>query len=311
MKNYSKLSLALFLSLTLVWACNNEKKLETPEGVEYVLIESKDGESLEEGGFAIFSLRLEDSKDSVLLNSEEVGELPIAVQDSVLSTRGPLFSILKTLKIGDSIKTKLTASEVFTQGFKQPVGPNIEKTDRLTVYAKAIQKFDTAGFMEWQKQMQQEAMKRMQKEAEKQKGIDDELIKDFLSENSIEAQKTESGLYYMVTKETSGEKAEAGDTVRVNYVGKLMDGTVFDTSYEDIARETGAYNEQREYAPLEFIVGKGRVIRGWDEGIMLLNEGSEATLYIPSGLGYGPRGSGAVIPPNSPLIFDVELVEVK
>ena len=311
MNNYKKLLLAIILSLTLVWGCNNEKKLETPEGVEYVLVDSNGGESLEEGGFAIFSLRLEDSKDSVLLDSEEVGELPIQVDDSVLSKRGPLFSILKSLKIGDSIKTKLTASEVYTQGFKQPVSPGMEKTERLTIYAKAIQKFDTAGFMEWQQQKRAEAMQKMKEEAEKQKGIDDELINDFLSENNIEAEKTESGLYYMITKETSGEKPVAGDTVRVNYVGKLMDGTVFYTSYEEVAKEAGVYNEQREYAPLEIPIGKGRVIRGWDEGIMLLNEGSKATLYIPSGLGYGTRGSGKVIPPNSPLIFEVELVEIK
>lgn len=311
MNNYKKLSVALILSLTLVWACNNEKKLETAEGVEYVLIESNGGESLEEGEFAIFLLRLLDSKDSVLLDSEEVGELPIQVDDSVLSTRGPLFSILKALKIGDSIETKLTANEVFTQGFKQPVSPDMDEMEKLTVYAKAIKKFDNTGFMEWQQQKRAEAMEKMKQEAEEQKGIDDELIKDFLAENSIEAEKTESGLYYMVTKETSGEKPESGDTVKVNYVGKLIDGTVFDTSYEDVAKEAGVYNEQREYVPLEFPIGKRRVISGWDEGIMLLNEGSEATLYIPSTLGYGPRGSGAVIPPNSTLIFDVELVEVK
>lgn len=116
------------------------------------MIDSKDGETLEEGGFAIFSLRLTDNKDSVLLDSEEVGELPIQVNDSVLSTRGPLFLILKGLKIGDSIKTKLTASEIFTQGFNQPVSPGMEKTERLTVYAKALKKFDNAGFMEWQQQ---------------------------------------------------------------------------------------------------------------------------------------------------------------
>lgn len=311
MNNYKKLSIALFFSISLIWACDSEKRLETPEGVEYVLIDSNNGEELEEGGFAIFSLRLEDSKDSVLLDSKEVGELPVQVDDSVLSTRGPLFSILKALKIGDSIKTKLTASEVYTQGFRQPVSPDMKETDRLTVYAKAIQKFDTAGFMEWQQEQKSAAMEKMKEEAEEQKGIDDELIKEFLAENNIEAEKTESGLYYMISKETSGEKPEAGDTVKVNYVGKLMDGTVFDTSYEDIAKEAGVYNEQREYTPIEIPIGKGRVIRGWDEGIMLLNEGSEGTLYIPSGLGYGARAAGAKIPANSTLIFDVELVEVK
>jgi FKBP-type peptidyl-prolyl cis-trans isomerase len=310
MNNYKSLAIGIF-SLSLFWACDSEKQEKTADGVEYVLIESNDGAAFEEGDFAIYSLKLVDSKDSVLLDSKEVGELPVQVNDSILSTRGPLFSILKELKIGDSIKTKLTASQVLTEGFRQPVSPDKDKAERLTVYAKALQKLDTAGFMAWQQQKRAEAMEKMQKDAEAQKGIDDQLIKDFLAENNIEANRTESGLFYMMTEETSGEKPEAGDTVKVNYVGKLLDGTVFDTSYEDLAKEEGVYNPQREYGPIEIPIGKGRVIRGWDEGIMLLNEGSEATLYIPSGLGYGARGSGAAVPPNSTLIFDVELVEVK
>ncbi|WP_375579899.1 FKBP-type peptidyl-prolyl cis-trans isomerase [Marivirga tractuosa] len=310
MNNYKSLAIAL-VSIIFLGACNSEKQEKTADGVEYVLIESDNGSSFEEGDFAIYSLKLIDSKDSVMLDSKDVGELPVQINDSILSTRGPLFSILKELKLGDSIKTKLTASQVLTEGFQQPVAQDKDGAERLTVYAKAIQKLDTAGFMEWQQQKRAEAMEKMQKDAEKQKGIDDEIIQGFLSENNIEAEKTESGLYYMVTEETSGEKPESGDTVRVNYVGKLLDGTVFDTSYEDVAKESDVYNPEREYGPIEIPIGKGRVIRGWDEGIMLLNEGSEATLYIPSGLGYGPRGSGAVIPPNSSLIFDVELVEVK
>ncbi|WKK78788.2 FKBP-type peptidyl-prolyl cis-trans isomerase [Marivirga arenosa] len=310
MNNYKSLAIAL-LSIIFLGACDSEKKETTQDGIDYVLVESENGESFSEGDFAIYSLKLVDSEDSVLINSEEVGELPVQIIDSVLSTRGPLFSILKELNIGDSIKTKLSASEVLTQGFRQPVAQDKDPEERLTVYAKALQKLDTAGFMEWQQQKREEAMQKQRADAEAQKGIDDQLIQDFLAKNEIEAEKTESGLYYMVTEEASGEKPEAGDTVRVNYVGRTMDGTVFDTSYEDIAKESGVYNEQREYGPIEIPIGKGRVIRGWDEGIMLLNEGSEATLYIPSGMAYGARAAGPKIPANSSLIFDVELVEVK
>ncbi|SMG20817.1 FKBP-type peptidyl-prolyl cis-trans isomerase [Marivirga sericea] len=310
MNNYKNLAIAL-ISIMLLGACNSEKKEKTADGVEYVLVESENGANFEEGDFAIFSLKLVDSKDSVLLDSEEVGELPVQINDSILSKRGPLFSILKELQLGDSIKTKLTASQVLTEGFNQPVAEDKEAGENLTVYAKAIQKLDTAGFMEWQQQKRAEAMEKMKEDAEKQKGIDDQLIKDFLSKNGIEAERTESGLYYMITEETSGEKPAPGDTVSVNYVGKLMDGTVFDTSFEDIAKEADIYNPEREYGPIEIPIGKGRVIRGWDEGIMLLNEGSEATLFIPSGLAYGSRAAGAKIPANSSLVFDVELVEVK
>ena len=111
------------------------------------------------------------------------------------------------------------------------------------------------------------------------------------------AQKTESGLMYIVHEEGKGPKPAAGQNVKVHYELKLADGVVVDSSY---SRGT----------PLEIPIGVGRVIPGWDEGIQLLNEGSKATLIVPSDLGYGPSGAGGVIPPNATLIFKVELVKV-
>lgn len=110
-------------------------------------------------------------------------------------------------------------------------------------------------------------------------------------------QVTESGLYYKITKKTEGKAAKAGDNVSVHYAGKLTNGTEFDSSF-------------KRGEPLEFPVGTGRVIKGWDEGILLLKEGETATLLIPPAMGYGERGAGGVIPPNAWLIFDVELVKV-
>jgi len=111
------------------------------------------------------------------------------------------------------------------------------------------------------------------------------------------AQKTESGLMYIVHEEGKGPKPAAGQNVKVHYELKLADGMVVDSSY---SRGT----------PLEIPIGVGRVIPGWDEGIQLLNEGSKASLIVPSDLGYGPSGAGGVIPPNATLIFKVELVKV-
>lgn len=111
-------------------------------------------------------------------------------------------------------------------------------------------------------------------------------------------EKTESGLRYKIEKEGEGTKAEKGKTVSVHYKGRLADGTVFDSSY-------------KRNQPIEFPIGVGYVIAGWDEGIQKLKVGSQARFVVPSHLGYGERGAGGVIPPNATLIFDVELVDVK
>ncbi|MFV0564761.1 MAG: peptidylprolyl isomerase [Flavobacteriaceae bacterium] len=111
-------------------------------------------------------------------------------------------------------------------------------------------------------------------------------------------EQTGSGLRYKIIQKGNGAKAEKGKQVSVHYKGQLADGTVFDSSY-------------KRNQPIDFPVGVGQVIAGWDEGIQLLNVGDKARFVIPSHLGYGSRGAGGVIPPNATLIFDVELMDVK
>ncbi|WP_353086661.1 peptidylprolyl isomerase [Flavobacterium sp.] len=111
-------------------------------------------------------------------------------------------------------------------------------------------------------------------------------------------QKTESGLRYQIIQKANGKKAEKGRTVSVHYTGALDNGKVFDSSYG-------------RKKPIEFPLGKGYVIEGWDEGIALLQVGDKARFVIPSYLGYGAAGAGGVIPPDATLVFDVELMDVK
>ena len=111
-------------------------------------------------------------------------------------------------------------------------------------------------------------------------------------------EKTESGLRYQFIQRGEGKKAESGKTVSVHYEGSLESGKVFDSSYP-------------RKKPIEFKLGQGQVIEGWDEGIALLRVGDKARFVIPSDLGYGSRGAGGAIPPNATLIFDVELMDVK
>jgi peptidyl-prolyl cis-trans isomerase A (cyclophilin A) len=110
--------------------------------------------------------------------------------------------------------------------------------------------------------------------------------------------KTESGLRYKIINQGDGVQAEKGKTVSVHYKGMLPNGKVFDSSYD-------------RKQPIDFALGMGQVIAGWDEGIQLLKVGDKARLVVPSDMAYGSAGAGGVIPPNATLVFDVELVAVK
>ena len=153
-------------------------------------------------------------------------------------------------------------------------GENAKKFDSKAIFDKELEKLE----------------KQAAEKAKKAKEAIDALKKG--------AKVTSSGLAYKIIKKGTGAKAEAGKTVSVHYTGKLSNGTKFDSSYD-------------RNQPIEFELGRGRVIKGWDEGISLLNVGSKATFIIPPDLAYGARGAGGVIPPNATLIFDVELVEIK
>lgn len=133
--------------------------------------------------------------------------------------------------------------------------------------------------------------------AEKAKGAMKEF-EDYVMKAFPKAQKTASGLYYVVEKEGTGAKAEAGKKVSVHYAGTLTDGTEFDNSF-------------KRNQPIEFQLGVGQVIKGWDEGIALMSEGSKYKLIIPYQLAYGENGRPPVIPAKAALIFDTELIKVQ
>ena len=145
-----------------------------------------------------------------------------------------------------------------------------------------------------QTRMQQAAQAGREAEAEKNLAA----AKAFLAENGAKEGVTTlpSGLQYKVITEGTGPKPAAGDTVTVHYRGRLVDGTEFDSSY--------TRNE-----PATFQLN--RVIKGWTEGLQLMGEGAKWELYVPPDLGYGAQGAGGRIPPQSALVFEVELIKAK
>ncbi|RSK32368.1 FKBP-type peptidyl-prolyl cis-trans isomerase [Hymenobacter metallilatus] len=253
----------------------------------------------------IMSLHLQfrTATDSVLMHSRRQNRnQPVRVPlDTVRRQQwGSVEQALSLLQPGDSGVFRLNVDTVFLKSFRQPVPPFIRRAGpTLTVLAKA-EKVQT---QEEARQEVQQQMLQAQAEAKKQAAQlalkEDARIQAYLKLNKLKGIKTPSGLYYAITKVGPGPKPKTGQTVAVLYTGMLLSGKVFDAS---------ARNGNK---PIEFPLGQGRVIPGWDQGIALLPKGSKAVLLIPSALAYGPQGAGADIPANSILRFNVELVGVK
>ncbi|MDG2357654.1 MAG: peptidylprolyl isomerase [Polaribacter sp.] len=143
-----------------------------------------------------------------------------------------------------------------------------------------------------------EAFRTFEGSRKKREAAEKKKQKEMLDKVAAGYDETESGLRYQILQKGDGKKAFKGAGVSVHYKGQLLDGTVFDSSY-------------KRKEPIDFNVGLGQVIAGWDEGIQLLQVGDKARFVIPSNLAYGSAGAGGVIPPNATLIFDVELMAVK
>ena len=223
--------------------------------------------------------------------------------------KGDLIEGIMLMTPGDSLVCMADAEAIF-KGAKSKMPDYIKPGDKIQYFIKLVsvkskeqlQKEQQAAF---QKQMN-EQMAKQRAAAAKQIITDDKLLKGYFIKNKITPEKTASGLYYIVKEEGGGEKAVQGDSIVMNYTGTLLDGTKFDSN-----EDTAFHHVQ----PFQFVLGRGAVIKGWDEGVALLKTGTKATFYIPSGLAYGAQarpGGGANpkgIPANSILQFDVHLVK--
>jgi FKBP-type peptidyl-prolyl cis-trans isomerase len=225
--------------------------------------------------------------------------------------KGDIIEAIMLMTPGDSIVC-LTDADALFKNSKTKLPDFIKAGDKVQYFIKLVsvknkeqvQKEQQAAFM---KQMKEQEAKQKAAEA-KQMLKDDKTLKSYFTKNNITPVKTASGLYYSIKEEGSGEKPMPGDSVAMVYTGKFLNGTKFDSNEDTAFHGT---------APFQFILGRGMVIKGWDEGVALLKTGSKASFYIPSPLAYGQQtrpGSGANpkgIPANSILMFDVQLVSSK
>ena len=307
-----KISKLIVLGLLLVvMACSNEK--ETPKGYKYTVITKGDGKLPKPGDWLQINMTLKDDKDSVWNDSKsrEVPLfMPVAPATEIANEAG-IEEMLRLISKGDSVFIRVPAKTFFEKSIRQPMPPMIDSTRSFTLNIGVVDVLDSAQFEKWKQDYIAGQNAKAMKQAEEQLAKDTAAIDNYLKEKGITAKKTPSGLRYIVTKEGKGANAAQGQTVKLEYKGYLLNGKVFDTSSEAVAKANNVYQEGRPYSALELQAGTGQVIPGWEEAMLLMSKGSKITVWIPSSLAYGAQRRSEDIVENTILAFDMEMVDIK
>ena len=253
------------------------------------------------GKFLTLFLSYRTGRDSVLMESRRMMAQPMPMPLPETPVPGSLEQALGLLLPGDSAVFRFQADSIFTKQFHQPVPPFVRNSGNvLLAYVSARALLNEAEVMALQQQLQAEQQQAAQAQSAQQLKQDEAEILAYLKSKKATARKTAGGTYYLITKPGTGPLPQTGQTVSVRYKGSILStGKVFDAT------------ERRGDTPFPFTLGVGQVIPGWDQGVAMLPKGAKAVLYIPSPLGYGARGAGTDIPPNSVLRFEVEVVDIK
>ncbi|MCB0409691.1 MAG: FKBP-type peptidyl-prolyl cis-trans isomerase [Flavobacteriales bacterium] len=295
-----KFSVGILVVLLLA-SCGSDSRFKgftraKENGLHYKFFHrNEDGKAVELGGGIYFGYIISTyDKDSVVVNSKDVskdgsGYTNFGIQAS--SFVGSFEDALLMMHEGDSAAFVVPADSFFTKTMGLNELPPGIKPGMFLKGVFAVKKVITKQEMEDNQKAQMAEQEKMLKEiAEREKADRDK----YLTENNITTEPTPSGLIYIELKKGNGKKPTATDVVKVHYTGKLLNGTVFDSSVE-------------RGEPVEF--GLNQVISGWTEGLQLMGIGGKAKLIIPSTIGYGPMQQGP-IPGGSTLVFEVELLDI-
>ena len=302
---------AVGATLLVMSACNNSpyEGYELSENGVYSQFYKHDenGAKPKEGDIVKISLIYKNSKDSIIFDSKTnnpSGSRFIEFQLTKSTFKGSFEDALSMMSVGDSASFKISADSVYLKTFQTKTLPPYVDSGSMLTFEATLMQIKTKDEVDKERKQKIEEQQAI---AELRKSEEPKAFAKYLADNKIKANPTASGLYYLEKNKGKGAKPAKGSMVKVNYTGRLLDGTVFDTSDEATAKAAGTYDQRRPYQPIEFALGAGQVIPGWDEGISLMSEGGKAQFIIPSSLGYGDQGGGP-IPPYSTLVFDVELV---
>lgn len=284
-----KISNLLLISLLILSvACKDSAtERETPNGFKFSVIEKGDGIVPKPGQLIAFHFNIKDAtKDTTYTDTYKIG-IPQIVpipDSSAAATEIGMNQVFRMLSVQDSIQVTRKAKDFFKDVLGQPMPPDIDSTSDFTLAVRLVKILEMRDYDAYINGI-------LATRGKSQKEKDAKLIDEYLAKNNIKAETDSSGFRYVLHSNSGGKKPGVTDCVEVNYHGRfLSDGQTFDKNNNISFPLNG-------------------VIRGWTYGVPKLGVGDSATFYIPSGLGYGPRGNGR-IPGDAVLVFDIKLLKV-
>lgn len=286
-------------------SCNGGFK-QGPGGMLYNIHDEESKTKIKEGDFVAAFVVVKTDADSLIHSSYDKGQPEYLVVEKS-QFKGDVMDGFKLVGEGDSITIKTLADSAFKGG--QP-RPDKFKSTKYVVYDLKIAKVIPKGTLT-DEVFQRTISTYVRSQVETVKKQEPVKIKKYIADNKLNVTKTDSGLYFVITKQGTGANIANGDTAVVNYAGRLLyTGKVFDSNIkEEAVKAKLQHIEMRPFQPIRFAVGQHQVIPGWDQGLLLLNKGAKATFVIPSALAYGERGYQE-IPGNAPLVFDIEVIDI-
>jgi FKBP-type peptidyl-prolyl cis-trans isomerase FkpA len=293
-----------FFALTLVITAKAQDGMQrSPQGAMYQIFTHNTGDKIKLNDVITFQFIQKTDKDSVLFSTYVAGH-PVQAQIQPSKNVGDLMDIFPLLTVKDSAIVKVPTDSIF-KGHEDQRPAFFPKGSNLNFILK-IEKVQSLN----------EAIAERNAAVDKVKTEETTSANKYIADHKLIVKTTATGLKYVVNKPSLKIRPLKGDTVLVNYAGHTLDGKLFDSSIEAVAKEANLNQPGRTYEPIQVVIGAkpgdfGAVIPGWDEGLQLLNEGSKATFIVPSTLAYGSQGAGDDIKPYSTLVFDLEIVKVK
>lgn len=278
--------------IVLLFASCGSKFEQLESGYEFRSIEKQNDQTPEDGDAIRVHMTL-NLEDSIVTDTREFA--PIGRRLAMNSMRPEFKEVMRMMGKGDSVQVRMNL-----YAYSRLEGRQGKPEDSAKLITMSMRILDVKNESSMIEDMVQ-----------RQLAYEEQAIKDYLVNNNLDAERTEEGIYYIISQEGIGDQVALGDTVVSNFTLKLLDNTVLTTTEEAIAKEAGIYRENNAYEPYTFTLAEERLLEGWLIGVPLLRKEGKGSFIMPSRYAFGSKSAAGVIPPNATLIYEIEVLEIR